>query len=256
MKKAVKQTMFKRIDRYKAALDAARPFDDATLKELRDYYKIGLTWSSNALEGNTLTISETKVVLEDGLTIGGRPLKDFYETVGGGAAYDFMFSQLHERTISVDAIRTMHHLFYEKIDHENAGQYRKRPVIVTGTDYVFPAPADIPAQMDGLAAWMDAEREKLHPVEFAALLHLRFVSIHPFIDGNGRTSRLIMNLALLQDGYQLAIIPPICRADYLSAIRSYQRKGDAQPFISFIADRVFESEKEIMRLLHIPFPTE
>lgn len=248
--------MLKKVDRYKVALDAARPFEGETLKELRDYYKIGLTWSSNALEGNTLTISETKVVLEDGLTVGGKPLRDIYETTGHGAAYDFMFSLMGRKEISVEEIGTIHRLFYQQVDAGQAGQWRSRSVIVTGTDYVFPAPEEIEGLMEQLPTWIAAERDKLHPVEFAALLHLRLVSIHPFIDGNGRTSRLIMNLALFQDGYQPAVIPPICRADYLATIRRYQRKGDSKPFIDFIAERVLESEKDIMRLLHIPLPKE
>lgn len=113
--------MINRINRYKAALDAARPFDSDMLKELRDYYKIGLTWSSNALEGNTLTILETKVVLEDGLTVGGKPLRDIYETTGHGAAYDFMFSLSHKRTISVEDIKTIHRIFYSA-DRRRAGR--------------------------------------------------------------------------------------------------------------------------------------
>ena len=86
------------------------------------------------------------------------------------------------------------------------------------------------------------------------MLHLKFVSIHPFIDGNGRVSRLLMNLALIQDGYMLAIIPPIMRSEYLSKIRAYQQRGEADGFCEFIAERAYESEKEIMRLLHIPAP--
>lgn len=246
--------MLAKIDRYKAALDATRPFEGETLQELRDYYKIGLTWSSNALEGNTLTISETKVVLEDGLTVGGKPLRDIYETTGHGAAYDFMFTLTHRKEIAVSDIKTIHRFFYQQVNAEQAGTWRNRPVIVTGTDYVFPAPAEIEGLMEQLAVWIKEERDKLHPVEFAALLHLRLVSIHPFIDGNGRTSRLVMNLALLQDGYQPALIPPICRADYLAMIRRYQLKGDRKPFVDFIAERVLESEKDIMRLLHIPIP--
>ena len=135
--------MIDRIDRFKAALDAVRPFGSDTLKELQDYYKIGLTWSSNALEGNTLTIAETKVVLEDGLTIGGRPLRDFYEIVGHGAAYDFMFTLVGERKIRVEDIRAIHRLFYRQVDEPQAGVWRDRPVIVTGSTYTFPLPADI-----------------------------------------------------------------------------------------------------------------
>ena len=244
----------KRVDSYKAAIDAARPFGGESLRELRDYYKIGLTWSSNAIEGNTLTITETKVVLEDGLTVGGHPLRELYETTGHGAAYDFMFSLAESRQIRVRDIREIHRLFYQQIDASRAGAWRDRPVVVTGSDYVFPLPEDIEGEMRELEAWATESRARLHPVEFAATLHLKLVTVHPFIDGNGRSSRLVMNLSLLQDGYQLAVIPPICRADYLAAIRRYQIHGDSRPFVDFIAERVLESEKEIMRLLHIAFP--
>lgn len=243
-----------RVDSYKVAIDAARPFGGESLRELRDYYKIGLTWSSNAIEGNTLTISETKVVLEDGLTVGGHPLRELYETTGHGAAYDFMFSLAESRQIRVRDIREIHRLFYRQIDASRAGVWRDRPVVVTGSDYVFPLPEDIEGEMRGLETWATENRARLHPVEFAATLHLKLVTVHPFIDGNGRASRLVMNLSLLQDGYQLAVIPPICRADYLAAIRRYQLRGESRPFVDFIAERVLESEKEIMRLLHIPFP--
>ena len=224
------------------------------MRELRDYYKIGLTWSSNAIEGNALTISETKVILEDGLTVGGHPLRELYEAAGHGAAYDFMVSLAGKREIRVRDIREMHRLFYQRIDASRAGVWRDRPIIVTGTDYVFPSPEDIETQMRELEAWADESRTRFHPVTFAALLHLKLVTVHPFIDGNGRASRLVMNLALLQDGYQLAVIPPVCRAEYLADIRRYQLHGDFRPFADFIAERVLESEKEIMRLLRIPFP--
>jgi Fic family protein len=139
------------------------------LKQLKDYYRIGLTWSSNAIEGNTLTMSETKVVLEDGLTIGGRPLRDFYETVGHGKAYDFMFTLIGERRITVEDIKTMHRLFYKSIDEANAGTWRNE--IVSGSEYVFPRPQEIEEQMYKIEEWIRAERYNYHPVFFAALLH-------------------------------------------------------------------------------------
>lgn len=246
--------IYEKIGRCHEALSDKRPFEGHMLEQLKDYYRIGLTWSSNAIEGNTLTISETKVVLEDGLTIGGRPLRDFYETVGHGAAYNFMFSLIGERRITVEDIKTMHRLFYKNIDETNAGVWRKESVIVSGSEYVFPEPQEIGAQMQDLEEWIKVERDNYHPVTFAAMLHLKFVSIHPFIDGNGRTSRLIMNLALIQDGYQLAIIPPVCRTEYNDYIRRFQNKGDPSLFCDFIAERVYETQKEIMRLLHIPIP--
>lgn len=246
--------LIEKVDRCHESISAVRPFEDQMLEQLIDYYRIGLTWSSNAIEGNTLTISETKVVLEDGLTVAGRPIRDFYETVGHGKAYNFMFSLIKEKRISVADMKTMHYLFFKEIDEKNAGIWRKDPIIVSGTDYVFPHPDKLEERMAELNAWVASERGKYHPVTFAAMLHLKFVTIHPFIDGNGRVARLIMNLALIQDGYQLAIIPPVLRAEYNDNIRLYQNKGMSQPFCDFIVERVYETQKEIMRLLHIPFP--
>jgi Fic family protein len=243
--------LLEKADEKKALLDEARPFKGEILNQLRDYYRIGLTWSSNAIEGNSLTLSETKVVLEDGLTVGGRPLRDIYETAGHAEAYDFMFSLVLGKSVLISDIKEMHRLFYKSIDEKNAGSWRAGPVIVTGTDYIFPEPWDIPELMAETENWAKTEREKLHPIEFAALLHLKLVTVHPFIDGNGRVARLCANLALLQDGCQPAVIPPVCRAGYLDAIRAYQQKGIKSLFIDFIAERVIETEKEIIRLLHI-----
>jgi Fic family protein len=247
-------TIYKRLDANKTAIDAVRPFEGNILRQLWEYYRIGLTWSSNALEGNRLTEIETKVLLEDGLTVGGKPLRDTFEAVGHAAAYDYMFGLLGERRITVADIKTLHHLFYKSIDEVRAGVWRDMPVIVTATDYKFPAPSEIEGLMDGLGQWAASGRDIMHPVAFAAMLHLKFVTIHPFIDGNGRVARLLMNAALIQDGYMLAVVPPILRPDYLSTIRAYQRMGDAAPFCEFIAGRVLESEREIMRLLKIVSP--
>jgi Fic family protein len=245
-------TIYERIDINKAAIDTVRPFEDEMLRQLREYYRIGLTWTSNALEGNSLTEIETKVLLEDGLTIGGKPLRDTLEALGHSAAYDYMFGLLGNRRITVNDIKTLHHLFYKGIDEPLAGVWRDVSIIVTGTDYKFPAPADLENLMVNLERWIESERDSIHPVRFAAILHLKFVTIHPYIDGNGRVARLLLNTSLIQDGYMLAIVPPILRTDYLAAIRSYQQKGDAEPFCDFIAERVLESEKEVLRLLHIP----
>ncbi|MDR3011966.1 MAG: Fic family protein [Chitinispirillales bacterium] len=244
-------TAIEKTDKYKTAIDKLRPFEEPVLKQLRDYYRIGLTWSSNALEGNTLTEIETKVVLEDGLTIGGKPLREIYEAVGHGKAYDYVFSIFKNRVISIDSIKTIHKLFYQAIDEKNAGIWRTKNIIVTGTNYVFPVHGQLDSFMNNLIKWTDAERANLHPIRFAALLHLKFVTIHPFIDGNGRVARLLMNLALIQDGYTPTIIPPILRQDYLTAIRAYQQHGDEDIFCEFMAERTYECHKEIARLLHV-----
>ncbi len=247
-------SIYKKIDLYKAAIDKQRPFEGDMFKEIKSYYRIGLTWSSNAIEGNTLTESETKVLLEDGLTAGGKPLRYTFEALGHAQAYDFMFTLLRGRKITETDILTMHRMFYKDIDADNAGSYRTKPVIITGSKYAVCKAEKIKGELDLLFKWIDGERDKYHPIEFAAQLHKRFVFIHPFIDGNGRISRLLMNAALIQDGYMPAVIPPVLRQEYISLLE--QAHKDDKPFIDFIAERVFESEKEIMRLLHIPFPKQ
>lgn len=244
--------LFQKIDLYKAVIDKLRPFEGDLLNEIKAYYRIGLTWSSNALEGNTLTQSETKVLLEDGLTVGGKPLRDTFEVLGHAQAYDLMFSLLRSRQITEVDTLTMHRMFYKDIDSASAGRYRDRQVFITGSKYPVSKPDQIAGEMAALFTWATSERDNYHPVEFAAQLHKRFVFIHPFIDGNGRLSRLLMNFALIQDGYMLSVIPPVLRQEYISLLERAHK--DDRPFVDFIGKRVLESEKEIMRLLHIPLP--
>lgn len=241
--------VFQNIDDKKNIIDKHRPFEGAMLKELQNYFRIGLTWSSNAIEGNTLTISETKVLLEDGLTAGGKPLRDTFETIGHAAAYDFMFSLLNSKSITENNILTMHNLFYKKIDSENAGKYRIKNVFITGSEYSVCEPEKIENEMEKLMDWISDNRGRYHVVEFAALLHKKFVFIHPFIDGNGRLARLLMNTALIQDRYMPALVPPVLRAEYISLLeRAHENDRD---FINFVADRVLESEKDVIRLLNL-----
>lgn len=244
--------LIEKIDTCKKSIDELRPFEGHLLNEIKSYYRIGLTWSSNAIEGNTLTENETKILLEDGLTVGGKPLRDTFEALGHAKAYDFMFTLLGSRRITQDDALTMHRMFYKDIDPGAAGEYRTEPVIITGSKYAVCKVDRIEAEMNKLFQWVAADRDKYHPVEFAAQLHKRFVFIHPFIDGNGRISRLLMNTALIQDSYILTVIPPVLRREYISLLERAHK--DDRPFIDFIAERVLESEKEIMRLLHIPFP--
>ena len=234
-------------DKLQEKIRAHRPLDAYEVKQLKEYYRIGLTFTSNALEGNSLTESETKVVLEDGITIGGKPLKDHFEAIGHSEAFDLLYKLAQNHDITEDDILGLHRLFYYRIDADTAGTYRERNVIITGTDFTPPAPAAVPLAMQEFFGNLPSLR-KLHPVEYAAMLHLHFVNIHPFIDGNGRTARLLMNLALLQAGYPITIIPPIIRGDYISALRD-SNKGDNQPFINFISCCVWESQREYLRLL-------
>lgn len=241
---------FDRIEANQAKINALRPFDGEMLRQVQDYYRVGTTWASNALEGNTLTESETKILLEDGITVGGKPLRDTYEAIGHGKAYDHMFSLLTSDAITLDDIQTLHRLFYQQIEPEQAGKWRTVPIMVSGTDFVFPSPSEVNARMIELEKWIAAERDRYHPVEFAALLHLKFVTIHPFIDGNGRTARLLCNLALIQRGYLPVIVPPILRVEYNDCIRRYQNRNNPAPFVEFIAEQEIETQRGYLRMMH------
>ncbi|OFZ73539.1 MAG: cell filamentation protein Fic, partial [Bdellovibrionales bacterium RIFOXYC2_FULL_39_8] len=210
------------IDKLNGKIDQFRPINKVLLKQIKEYFRISLTYSSNAIEGNTLTETETKVVLEDGLTIAGRPLKDHYEASGHSEAYDMVFDLAKKKTITEKDILNIHRLFYYRIDNENAGHYREVPVVITGTEYVPPAPSKIPTLMKKFVAKIPSLKKKHHPIEAAALIHKELVGIHPFVDGNGRTARLLMNLSLFQAGYTITIIPPILRADYIALIKQSQ----------------------------------
>ena len=225
-----------------------RPLQGQQLKQLREYFRIGLTWSSNALEGNSLTETETKVVIEDGITIGGKPLKDHFEAIGHAEAFDYLQKLARRKEITERDILKLHKLFYYRIDEANAGHYRKQNIIVTGTDFIFPAPSELKELMAAFAEEIPRLRAEKHAIEFAALLHARLVTIHPFVDGNGRAARLLMNLALLQEGYPVTIIPPVVRSEYLAAVRE-SNTGNVTPFVNLLSSMVWESQRDYLRLL-------
>ena len=205
---------FRKADENNRLLSAYRPLPPETLKSLREYYRVGLTYTSNALEGNSLTESETKVVIEDGLTIEGKPLRDHYEAVGHAKAYDYIYQITEKEGLAEEDILALHRLFYQQIDAEKAGKYRDVKVYISGSRYAVSAVSKIPAEMQKLVKWYNENEQRLHPVELAATLHQRFVFIHPFVDGNGRVARLLMNLALLRNGFTIAIIPAVIASPY------------------------------------------
>ena len=247
--------ILKRIDKYKKLIDSHRPLKPEEVKQLDAYYRVGLTYTSNALEGNTLTIGETKVLLEDGLTVGGKPLRDSLEAVGHARAYDFMLQQARTQPMvfSEDTVRELHRLFYVGIDQARAGVYRDHQVFITGADYIPPAPDQVPAKMAGFIDNLNRIAESMHPVNLAAYAHRRLVDIHPFADGNGRTARLLMNLILVNRGYQIVSIPPVLRQEYIDALQTAQQKDNPsdQPFRELIANCEFESQRDYCRMFHI-----
>lgn len=242
------QNCFAQNDEYKEKINSLRPLSIDALKQLKEYYKIGLTYSSNALEGNTLTLVETKVVLEDGITIGGKSLKDHYETVGHAKAFDKIIELANNKTFTEENIKLLHRLFYEKIDSEKAGKYRTSQVIITGSSVELPKPEVLDEKMREFLSQLSKLKAELHPVEYAAMVHIIFVNIHPFTDGNGRVARLLMNLALLQSGYNIVVIPPVVRTDYISALQE-TNNGNNTDFINFISEMVLESQKEYLKII-------
>jgi Fic family protein len=238
--------LFNGIDALKGEIDQHRPLDIHLLGQIKEYYRIGLTYSSNAIEGNTLTETETKIVLEDGITIGGKPLKDHLEVIGHSDAYDFLYACAKKKSFSEEDINQLHHLFYYRIDEKNAGVYRKVKVYITGSKYPLPDPSKISGLMQEWIEKTQKQREELHPIEFAAQAHKDFVFIHPFIDGNGRVARLLMNLILLQEGYTISIIPPMMRAEYINGLERAHISD--QEFIEFIARMVKETQRDYLRL--------
>lgn len=244
------QSKLKEIDQAFIEVNKNRPLSSEILEQLKNYYRIGLTYSSNALEGNSLTESETKIVIEDGITIGGKPLKDHMEVKGHSEAYSFLYDLVKEPGIKEEDILQLHQLLYRYVDAERAGKYRDKQVIITGTDFIPPPAKKIPDLMQSFIKSLCKLKEQYHPVEYAAKVHLELVTIHPFIDGNGRAARLLMNLALLQAGYVITIIPPVVRNDYIYAIKQAQVKpNDEKPFLNFISAMAYEAMKDYIRLI-------
>lgn len=231
----------------KSALDGYRPFSEHVVNQLRDYYRIGLTYTSNAIEGNTLTESETKVVIEDGITIGGKSLREHSEAIGHAKAYDHIYSLL-DKPVSEKDILFLHKLFFEQIDSKNAGKYRQKNVIITGTDYLPPDYQRVPELMKKHIKNLSRKINGKHILEHASDLHAEFESIHPFTDGNGRIGRLLLNILCMKNGYCPVIIPPIRRAEYIAAMQK-SNKGELNALRALVLSVIYEEMKSLKRLV-------
>lgn len=247
MKQYISAKLLQTAEKLRDRIIALRPFPNETLKSLKEYYRIGLTYSSNALEGNSLTESETKVVIEDGLTIEGKPLRDVYEAVGHAKAYDYIHTLAINKPLEESDILELHRLFYEKIDTENAGHYRTIPVFISGSKYAVSSPSKIGTDMKKFLKWFNDNEHNLPTPEFAALAHQKFVFIHPFIDGNGRVARLILNLALIRNEYTIALIPAVLRHEYVYSLELSHENPSV--FVDFIADRIIATQTDLLRFL-------
>jgi len=218
-------------------LNSYRPLPKTALQKIKERFEIEMTYNSNAIEGNSLTLKETYLVINEGITIKGKPLKDHLEAKNHKEALDYLYdlvSNGQRNTISERLIRSLHQLVVQDVDKEWAGKYRNSSVFIGGTDYKPPEAIDVPMLMADLVSWIGKNSKKLHPVELAATVHYKIVAIHPFFDGNGRTARLMMNVILLQAGYPLSIILKNDRKKYYDALAKTD-KGSPESFIQFIA---------------------
>ena len=231
-----------RIDEKKAELDRRRPLPPAVVAKLAEYFDVEWTYHSNAIEGSSLTRQETYLILRHGLTVNGKPLAEHLEAINHQHAI-----RLVEELAASDApltehtIRQIHTLILRTINDEEAGRYRRIQVYITGSEYVPPGPEAVPPLMHDFGRWLDSEEAKaLHPLELAALAHFKLVNIHPFVDGNGRTARLLMNLILLRAGYPPAVIRNEDRLAYYEALEE-ARAGRTEALITLVAQAVERS---------------
>ena len=195
--------LLKEVDVQKEQLSALRPLPEEALKKIQDALDIEYTYESNRIEGNTLTLQETALVVNEGVTISGKSMREHLEAINHAEAISYIKDiAKQDIEISERTIKEIHALILHGIDRENAGRYRTVPVMISGSTHMPPQPYLIEKQMeDFILRFKQMEAEKVHPVIIAAYLHDELVRIHPFIDGNGRTSRLLMNLYLLRHGY-------------------------------------------------------
>lgn len=237
---------FDKIDKKKAELDVFRndgkSLPAVMVRNLEDWFRIELTYTSNAIEGNTLTRQETALVVEKGLTVGGKSLQEHLEATNHAKALDWV-RELAERRkgkISEKELLEIHRLILKGIDDDNAGRYRAVPVRISGSEVILPNPRTVPDLMEDFGKWL-LKPDTKHPVEFAAEAHYRLVTIHPYADGNGRTGRLLMNLVLLMQGFPPAIIRKRDRLAYLKALETAQLGGSKAKFYELITKSVERS---------------
>ncbi|KAL0483905.1 adenosine monophosphate-protein transferase [Acrasis kona] len=232
-----------------------RPLSAQVLMDLIKNWKFEMVWSSNAIEGSTYTLGETFIAITRGIAASNKPIKDANWAVDGGKAVDFIKKLVCNESrsntiISLEQLLEMHSLVLKNTLHEDilAGAFRRFDTRVTGSTFEFPPTQEVPALMATLIEWLNAEeRNKEHPVAFATEVHLRFVTIHPFEDGNGRMSRLLMNLVLMMRGYAPICILPSCKPEYLASVKDYQMGGkNTKKLLAMVANETMASMQVIL----------
>ena len=226
----------------KAKLDGFRPLPSALVRNLEQWFIVELTYTSNAIEGNTLTRKETAIVVEKGLTVSGKSLVEHLEATNHARALKKMVSLAGSKTqrLTENEILDIHETVLRGIDDENAGRYRAVRGRISGSRVVLPNPIKVPDLMAQFIGMIKGAKS-MHPVELAAEAHYQLVTIHPFADGNGRTARLLMNLILMQNGYPPALIRKRDRLRYINSLEQAQLGGSKADYYKIIADAVNRS---------------
>ncbi|WP_033165303.1 DNA-binding protein [Clostridium sp. KNHs205] len=239
-------SLFSRIDALKNELDNRRPLTQGEVQRLREEFLVEYTFNSNAIEGNTLTLQETAMVLE-GVTIDKKPLKDHLEAVGHRDAFLYVQDIVKNKIPFTESIIKQIHTLVLMDRPEDRGVYRRIPVRILGAFHEPPEPVLVPELVDRLIK--ENNLVKLHPIENAALFHLKFEGIHPFIDGNGRTGRLILNLFLMQNGYLPVNVKFADRKRYYEAFDSYYRDGSSAEMTELVVEYLEERFQSILTYL-------
>lgn len=249
--KYLEPKLVKRLEEKLQKLNDLRPLPKSVVKKLQEQMRIEMTYNSNAIEGNSLTLKETFLVINEGITVRGKPLKDHLEAKDHHAALQYLYELVEKgkrHTVSELLIRTLHQIIMEETDKEWAGIYRNSNVIIGGASHTPPDALDVPRKMQELINWIKKNRKNLHIIELSALIHHKLVHIHPFFDGNGRTSRIMMNLLLMQKGFPLVIILKNDRKKYYNVLDQAD-KENYKPLIRFIAQAVERSLDLYLKIL-------
>ncbi len=240
---------FSVVNSLKAKIDSKRPLDRNTVKSLRESLVVDWTYNTNAIEGSTLTLSETKVVLE-GITIGGKSVLEHLEAINHKEAIIFLEELVTEESQLTEwDVKSIHAIILKQINDEYAGKYRNSNVIIGGATHVPPKYEELDTLMEKLIYDFNHSWNKYHPVARAALLHGEFVKIHPFIDGNGRTARLLLNFVLMKNGFTPVVIKNENRLTYYDSLDYAHTTKDYTDFIKLINDLVVETSNMWLSLL-------
>jgi Fic family protein len=246
------QQKLQQIDHLKSRWLEKKPLNIGQLSKMQEYFHLAYTYESNRIEGNTLSLQETHLVIHEGLTIGGKSMKEHLEAINHAEAVAYLSQLVQQKAVfTPKVLLELHYLVLHGNDKENAGKYRQMPVRISGSAHIPPQPYLVPKMMEDYFMHYDGQRKLLHPIILAAEMHERLVSIHPFIDGNGRTSRLVMNLILLQHGYTLANLKGdhSSRLNYYRALEGVQVHNDPEVFYHLVADAVLESLQQHLEMV-------